>query len=183
MWQDLVATATEGSVLDDTGLGKASTVGAVLTSHRLLVVSASLQMLVSLSIGPSDPPISSVLWMGPALLFTDAHNQVCLSPKCLQIAVCGITSQVVGAEVLREFIIVLQVKQLSWDSKVVQLCSLAGSVPAVLVAALADRLLLLRGGSISVRALSVLEPLLHGWASLAAMGVLPGELSAEVDSC
>ena len=85
----------------------------------------------------------------------------------------------------------MQVSQLSWDGSVAMLCSLGGECRTSLVAALADRLLILRGSisadgsSISPRQLSVLEPLLHGWASLAAMGVLPGlhTRSCSVDYC
>ena len=76
-WQDLAAPASDGSMLDDTGEGKASTVGAVLTSQRLLLVSATLKVLVGLSVGAVHSAITSVLWMGPALLFCTSSNQVC----------------------------------------------------------------------------------------------------------
>ena len=73
----------------------------------------------------------------------------------------------------------MQVKQLCCDGSISQVCSLGGGSHASLVAVLADRLLLMRSastgaGGISSRFLSVLEPLLRGWASLAAMGILPG---------
>ena len=73
----------------------------------------------------------------------------------------------------------MQVKQLCCDGSISQVCSLGGGSQASLVAVLADRLLLMRSAStgdsgISSRFLSVLEPLLRGWASLAAMGILPG---------
>ena len=82
----------------------------------------------------------------------------------------------------------MQVKQLSWDGSAVQVCSLGGAASASLVAALPDRLILLRnpasGSSImSDRRVSVLELLLHGWASLAAMGVLPGKLTLPKPPC
>lgn len=75
-WQDLLTANTEGSVLDDTGQGKASTVGAVLTTKRLLLVSVTMKVLVTLSVGTDDAAISSILWMGPALLFSSQSNQV-----------------------------------------------------------------------------------------------------------
>ena len=73
----------------------------------------------------------------------------------------------------------LQVKQLSCDGSTAQVCALGGGAHSVLVAALADRLLVLRKSTsgatmISPRHLTVLEPLLRGWSSLAAMGILPG---------
>ena len=73
-----------------------------------------------------------------------------------------------------------QVKQLSCDGGTAQVCALGGGAPSILVAALADRLLVLRKSAsgatvISPRHLTVLEPLLRGWSSLAAMGILPGE--------
>ncbi len=75
-WQDLIATASEGSILDDTGEGKASILGAVLTSQRLLLVSATLQVLASVSVGSAEAGVTSILWMGPALLFCPSENQV-----------------------------------------------------------------------------------------------------------
>lgn len=80
-WQDLVAATGEGSVLDDTGHGKASTVGAVLTSLRLLLVSATLHVLVALPFGAVEAPATSMLWTGPALLFTNKNQQASLPHK------------------------------------------------------------------------------------------------------
>jgi len=85
-WQDLIATASEGSILDDTGEGKASILGAILTSQRLLLVSATLQVLAAMSIGSAEAGITSILWMGPALLFCTSENQVLPSrqtPSCI----------------------------------------------------------------------------------------------------
>ena len=76
-WQNLL-TGVEGSVLDDTGEGKASVIGAILTNRRLLVVSATIQVLAAYSIGSREPSCTSLLWMGPALLFTNSANQVSL---------------------------------------------------------------------------------------------------------
>jgi hypothetical protein len=75
----------------------------------------------------------------------------------------------------------MQVKQLCCDGSISQVCSLGGGSQTFLVAALADRLLLMRRSntgvnSVSSRYVSVLEPLLRGWASLAAMGILPGTI-------
>ena len=80
-WQDLIATASEGSILDDTGKGKASILGAVLTSQRLLLVSATLQVLAAMSIGSGEAAVTSILWMGPALLFCTSDHQVHIKPS------------------------------------------------------------------------------------------------------
>ena len=75
----------------------------------------------------------------------------------------------------------LQVAQLTWDGELLPVCALGGGPPAVLAGAAADRLIVARGGvagsgvcDFSSRALSLLPALLHGWASLAALDVLPG---------
>lgn len=73
----------------------------------------------------------------------------------------------------------MQVKQLSCDGSTAQVCSLGGGAASTLVAALADRLIVVRRTAdnatvASPRRIDVLEPLLRGWASLAAMGILPG---------
>ena len=76
-WQNLL-TGVEGAVLDDTGEGKASVVGAMLTTRRVLVVSATLSVLVAFGVASTEASPTSLLWMGPALLFTTSSNQVCL---------------------------------------------------------------------------------------------------------
>ena len=76
-WQSLLDEAAEGSVSDDSGTGKASIAGAVLTHRRLLIVSATLTVLAAHLPSPAEPAISSFLWLGPALLFCNAAHQVC----------------------------------------------------------------------------------------------------------
>ncbi len=72
----------------------------------------------------------------------------------------------------------MQVRQLAWDGHVASVCSLGGGPPAVLAGALADRLLVGRGGAgVSSRQVALLPSLLLGWASLAACSILPGEPS------
>lgn len=75
-WQGLLDESGGGSVMDDTGAGKASIAAAVLTSRRLLLVSATLRPLCTFSPSPSDAPITSFLWLGPALLFCNSAHQV-----------------------------------------------------------------------------------------------------------
>lgn len=75
----------------------------------------------------------------------------------------------------------LQVSQLGWDGSVHAVCHLAGGSMPVLAGALADRLLIARGGAsggrvnVSPRCLALLQPLLLGWATVAATDCLPGE--------
>lgn len=79
----------------------------------------------------------------------------------------------------------VQVVQMAWDGSLVRVCSLGGGPPSVLGGALAERLLVVRGGAgagpggqaeVSQRHVPLLGPLLAGWASLAASNILPGEL-------
>lgn len=75
-WQGLVDESGGGSVMDDTGAGKASIAAAVLTTRRLLLVSATLRPLCAFSPSPSEAAITSFLWLGPALLFCNSAHQV-----------------------------------------------------------------------------------------------------------
>lgn len=75
-WQSLLDESGDGSVIDDSGAGKASIAAAVLTSRRLLVVSATMRPLCAYAPGPSQPAITSFLWLGPALLFCNSAHQV-----------------------------------------------------------------------------------------------------------
>ena len=61
---------------DDSGTGKASIAGAVLTHRRLLIVSATLSVLTAHVPSPTTPAITSFLWLGPALIFCNAAHQV-----------------------------------------------------------------------------------------------------------
>ncbi|CAL5222539.1 g4916 [Coccomyxa viridis] len=145
-WQSLLDEASEGSVSDDSGTGKASIAGAVLTHRRLLLVSATLSVLTAHVPSPTAPAITSFLWLGPALIFCNAAHQV---------------------------------RQLAWTGEVVHVCGLAGGPPSVLAGALADRLLVARGGpseacKVVPRQIALLPALLLGWASLAACAILPG---------
>ena len=73
--------ASEGSVSDDSGTGKASIAGAVLTHRRLLILSATLSVLTAHVPSPAAPATTSFLWLGPALIFCNAAHQVDASRK------------------------------------------------------------------------------------------------------
>ena len=75
-WQGLLDESAGGSVIDDTGAGKASIAAAVLTTGRLLLVSATLRPLCTFTPSFSEPLITSFLWLGPALLFCNSAHQV-----------------------------------------------------------------------------------------------------------
>ena len=82
-WQSLLgAGAGDGAVLEDSGAGKASVAGAVLTSRRLLLLSATLTVLAAAVPPPGAPAATSLLWVGPALLFTTEAHQVCWFLTC-----------------------------------------------------------------------------------------------------
>lgn len=76
-WQRLLGSgsAGDGAVLEDSGAGRASVVAAVLTSRRVLLASATLRVLAAAALPPGAPAATSLLWVGPALLFsTEAHQ-------------------------------------------------------------------------------------------------------------
>lgn len=50
--------------------------GALVTTHRLLLVSTRLQVLASTPVLKGGDTVVSALWLGPALLFTTAAQQV-----------------------------------------------------------------------------------------------------------
>ena len=80
-WQPLLDDSGDGSVLDDASAkGKASVAAAVLTSRRMLLLSATLHTLASVCPSPAQPRPTSLLWLGPALLFTTTAHQA--RPVC-----------------------------------------------------------------------------------------------------
>ena len=85
-WQSLV-DSSEGSIMDDSGAGKASLVGAVITPLRAVLVSATLTPLAASPVQPTAPALTSGLWLGPALLLCNAAHQVghtpCFSTHCM----------------------------------------------------------------------------------------------------
>ena len=77
-WQPLADDSGDGSVLDDASAkGKASVAAAVLTSRRVLLLSATLRTLASVCPGPARPRPAALLWLGPALLFATTAHQAC----------------------------------------------------------------------------------------------------------
>ena len=74
-WQSLVE-ASEGSVMDDSGAGRASLVGAVITPRRAILVSVTLTPLAAAPAASAGAAFTGGLWVGPALLLTTASHQV-----------------------------------------------------------------------------------------------------------
>ena len=70
-WQALREDVDAG---DAPQAGHPASVGAVLSSQRLLLVSPQLRVLVA---APPGPAITSFLWLGPALLYATSDHQVC----------------------------------------------------------------------------------------------------------
>mmetsp|Transcript_5338 Transcript_5338/g.14854 ORF Transcript_5338/g.14854 Transcript_5338/m.14854 type:complete len:1457 (-) Transcript_5338:181-4551(-) len=134
---------------EDYTAGSIYAAGAVLTNMRLLVVSPALQELMEYvpdHFHGSVLPVISCLWVGPALLLMIASGQVMI---------------------------------LAWDGSVQPVCSVADKSPTpALVGALGDRLILLRNTEdameVSIRAVSLFQPLAIAWATLAERGILPG---------
>lgn len=69
-WQALREDVDAG---DAPQAGHPASVGAVLSSQRLLLVSPQLRVLVA---APPGPAITSFLWLGPALLYATSDHQV-----------------------------------------------------------------------------------------------------------
>ena len=75
-WQSLLGEGRgDGAVLEDSGAGKASVAAAVLTSRRVLLLSATLTVLATAAPPPGAAAATSLLWAGPALLFTTEAHQ------------------------------------------------------------------------------------------------------------
>lgn len=127
----------------------------LLTTHRVALLSQHLKVLAEVDVSAASlgvsPAVSSMLWVGPALLFMRVSGQV---------------------------------MQLTWTGAEVQVASVSPYPFGVLAAASADRLVLLRAPSgtanweITIRPISLVQPLLYGWTSLAAAGLAPGGLPA-----
>lgn len=78
-----VQVAWQSLTEDPRGAGDGGTgvVAAVLTSARVLIINANLQVIVSSHLQPTAPPFTSLLWAGPALLITSMAHQVMTSPE------------------------------------------------------------------------------------------------------
>lgn len=148
--------------------------GAILTSQRLLLVKGDLTVLAcvdlataalgGLAVPCTGQPVSSLLWAGPMLLYTTPTGRV---------------------------------QQMTWTGGVHTVATLSGNAGHLsLLGTTADALILLRsafsnhtasmsapgsgmagssaGEEVVVRPAALLQPLLLGWTSLAAAGLLPG---------
>ncbi|KAK3246867.1 hypothetical protein CYMTET_43613 [Cymbomonas tetramitiformis] len=126
------------------GRGASANFGAVLTTHRLLIVTATLQVVASTEQhvpGHSSdlPAVHSCLWVGPALLYSNGTA----------------------------------ISLLAWDSTSHRLCTVDAAGGCALLGALNDRLLYVQRGDrcsgataqVVVRAVGLLQPLLLAWLS------------------
>lgn len=151
----LVSVAWQNLTATEVPLAPNMCAAAVLTSQRLLIVRGDLAPVASLD--------TATLSMGLPHPIT---SLLWAGPALLFATAAG------------------QVKQVSWDSTVYHVCSVASSPPAVLAGLTADAALLLRatgrGGAreLATRAVGVLQPLALGWCGLALAGLLPKGISA-----
>ncbi|GLC75697.1 hypothetical protein PLESTF_001674900 [Pleodorina starrii] len=155
-WQSL---AIGGGAAD--AEGPADAVAAVLTTQRLLLVTAGLRVVCAVSLATHgsaalQEPLTSVVWAGPMLLASTAAGQIL---------------------------------QLTWTGQLLPVATVSPTGHMALLGVTADSLLLLRtplaaptaaGNAAAAAALAevvarpaaLLQPLLIGWASLAATGLL-----------
>ncbi|KXZ50212.1 hypothetical protein GPECTOR_17g849 [Gonium pectorale] len=162
-WQSLIvggaAAATDGP---------ADAVAAVLTSSRLLLVTAGLRVVCAASLATHGSaavpePLTSVMWAGPMLLASTATGQL---------------------------------MQLTWTGSLLPVATVSPTGHGALVGVTADSLLLLRTplgappaaaaaaaasgnpaaaaalAEVVARPAALLQPLMIGWATLAATGLL-----------
>ncbi len=174
---------------------------ALLTTRRLLLVAGDLRVLAEVASageGAAGVPhaITSFVWAGPALLYMTAGGQVRAvwgvgvfvleGRRCQSAAVLSICSAPLSSaspkpsqRLCPPTTIRNQVMQLTWTGETHHVASVAAFPTPVLAGALADSLLLLRpnpaNGELEVasRAVNMLQPLVLGWCSLAASGLLP----------
>ncbi|KAG2431967.1 hypothetical protein HYH02_013183 [Chlamydomonas schloesseri] len=149
--------------------GPTDAVAAVLTTQRLMIVTAALRVVASVSLAPlgcpaaAAEPLTSVVWAGPMLLASTAAGQVLQltwTGQLLPVAALSPTGHVALLGVSGDSLLLLR--------------SLLGSPPVGAAAAAAG------GNAAAAAALaeavsrpaSLLQPLLIGWASLAATGLL-----------
>ena len=149
VWQPLVQAGGER------GGGGASVVAGVLTTDRLILATAALAPLaVFPSRGHNRPPLTSILWAGPALLVADAGGGVWLAGwdgALHPLASLGASCPASLAAAAPDRLLVARGGG----------CPRAAGAPA-------------GGASVAHRALPLLIPLALAWAGAAAAGVLPG---------
>lgn len=143
-----------------TARGAETSLGAILTTERVLLTGPGLEILAELRaddrLRAAGRPYASVLWLGPTLLILDAA---------------------------------LQVAALTCDGTVTPICQLAKTPTLqrpLLAAALLDRLVtvaeIVPGAEgpcapsqhISTRPINLVATLALGWCALSAKGILPG---------
>ncbi|KAG2445523.1 hypothetical protein HXX76_000138 [Chlamydomonas incerta] len=149
--------------------GPTDAVAAVLTTQRLLIVTAALRVVASVSLAAlgcpaaAAEPLTSVVWAGPMLLVTTAAGQVLQltwTGQLLPVATLSPTGHVALLGVTGDSLLLL--RSLLGTPPVGAAVAAAGGNAAA-AAALAEAV---------ARPASLLQPLLVGWASLAATGLL-----------
>ncbi len=152
--------------------GPHDAIAAVLTNQRLLLLTSSLRVVCAVGLAsygctalPSEPcGVTSLVWAGPMLLLSTAAGQVLQltwTGRLLPVATLSPTGHMSLLGVTADALVLLRTPLAP------ALPTAAGTVasasPAA-TAALAEAIL---------RPASLLQPLLIGWSSLAATGLLP----------
>ncbi|KAK9868616.1 hypothetical protein WJX84_006947 [Apatococcus fuscideae] len=153
--ETLLQVAWQSLTEDPRGAGDGGTgvVAAVLTSARVLIINANLQVIVSSHLQPTAPPFTSLLWAGPALLITSMAHQV------MQLGWDGKLSKV---------------GSLGGGP---QACLLGALADRLLVARAAPGPAGLLSLEVSPRHLPILHCLLLAWATLSSSPLLPGGMA------
>ncbi|KAK9864759.1 hypothetical protein WJX84_012411 [Apatococcus fuscideae] len=153
--ESLLQLAWQSLTEDPQGAGDGGTgmVAAALTTARVLIVNANLQVLVSSHLQPTAPPFTSLLWAGPALLITSSAHQV------MQL---GWDSRLT------------KVGSLGGGPSA---CLLGALADRLLVARAAPAPAGLLSLEVSPRHLPILHCLLLAWATLSSSPLLPGGMA------
>ncbi|KAG2498542.1 hypothetical protein HYH03_003293 [Edaphochlamys debaryana] len=151
--------------------GPADAVAAVLTSQRLLLLTAGLRQVASVSLSgvgsaALGESLTSVLWAGPMLLACSAAGQVLQltwTGQLLPVATLSPGGHVSLLGVTADSLIVLRSPLGPLPPAAAAAASATGANVAAAAAALAEAV---------SRPAALLQPLLIGWSSLAATGLL-----------
>ncbi|GLI65745.1 hypothetical protein VaNZ11_009346 [Volvox africanus] len=151
-----------------TAAGATDAVAAVLTTQRLMLVTAGLRVVCSTSLATRGSaallePLTSVVWAGPMLLVSTAAGQVLQltwTGSLLPVATLSPTGYMALMGVTADSLLVLRTPLVPPPMAV---CAAGMNGNPASVAALAE---------VVARPVALLQPLLIGWVSLAATGLL-----------